>query len=69
MTQVMLSMCELKDKGKRPYTEISTLLQGCRRVFKSGPAVETIKCQSHERGSAREGYCSLSRKWGLGVSP
>ena len=26
MTQVMLSMCELQDKGKRPYTEISTLL-------------------------------------------
>ena len=22
----MLSMCELQDKGKRPYTEISTLL-------------------------------------------
>ena len=26
MTQVMLSMCELLDKGKGPYTEISTLL-------------------------------------------
>ena len=26
MTQVMLSVCELQDKGKRPYTEISTLL-------------------------------------------
>ena len=26
MTQVMLSMCELEDKGKGPYTEISTLL-------------------------------------------
>ena len=26
MTQVMLSMCELQDKGKEPYTEISTLL-------------------------------------------
>ena len=26
MTQVMLSMCELQDKGKGPYTEISTLL-------------------------------------------
>ena len=24
--QVMLSMCELQDKGKGPYTEISTLL-------------------------------------------
>ena len=26
MTQVMLSMCELQDKGKGPYTDISTLL-------------------------------------------
>ena len=26
MTQAMLSMCELQDKGKGPYTEISTLL-------------------------------------------
>ena len=26
MTQVMVSVCELQDKGKRPYTEISTLL-------------------------------------------
>ena len=26
MTQVMLSMCELQDKGKGPYIEISTLL-------------------------------------------
>ena len=26
MTQVMLSMCELQEKGKGPYTEISTLL-------------------------------------------
>ena len=26
MTQVMLSMCELQDKGKGPSTEISTLL-------------------------------------------
>ena len=26
MTQNMLSMCELQDKGKGPYTEISTLL-------------------------------------------
>ena len=26
MTQVMLSVCELQDKGKGPYTEISTLL-------------------------------------------
>ena len=26
MTQVMLTMCELQDKGKGPYTEISTLL-------------------------------------------
>ena len=26
MTQVMLSMCELRDKEKGPYTEISTLL-------------------------------------------
>ena len=24
MTQVMFSMCELQDKGKGPYTEIST---------------------------------------------
>ena len=26
MTQVMLSMCELQDKGKGPVIEISTLL-------------------------------------------
>ena len=26
MTQVLLSMCELQDKGKGPYIEISTLL-------------------------------------------
>ena len=26
VTQVMLSMCELQDKEKGPYTEISTLL-------------------------------------------
>ena len=26
VTQVMLSLCELQDKGKGPYTEISTLL-------------------------------------------
>ena len=26
VTQVMLSLCELQDKGKEPYTEISTLL-------------------------------------------
>ena len=26
LTQVMLSLCELQDKGKGPYTEISTLL-------------------------------------------
>ena len=26
MTQVMLSVCELQDKGKRPYIEISTCL-------------------------------------------
>ena len=26
MTQVMLSVCELQDKGKRPYTEIRTRL-------------------------------------------
>ena len=26
MTLVMLSMCELQDKGKGPYTEMSTLL-------------------------------------------
>ena len=26
MTQVMLSMCELQDQAKGPYTEISTLL-------------------------------------------
>ena len=26
MTQVMLFMCELQDKGKGPYNEISTLL-------------------------------------------
>ena len=26
MTQVMLSVCELQDNGKRPYTEVSTLL-------------------------------------------
>ena len=26
MTMVMLSMCELQDKGKGPYTKMSTLL-------------------------------------------
>ena len=26
MTQVMLSMCKLQDKGKGPYNEINTLL-------------------------------------------
>ena len=26
MTKVMLSMCELQDKGKGPYIEISSLL-------------------------------------------
>ena len=26
MTQVMLNMCELQDKGKGPYSEICTLL-------------------------------------------
>ena len=26
VTQVILSMCELQDKGKGPFTEISTLL-------------------------------------------
>ena len=26
MTQVMLSKCELQDRGKGPYTEINTLL-------------------------------------------
>ena len=28
------------------------LLQGRRRVFKSGPAEEAIECRSHERGRA-----------------
>ena len=31
MTQVMLSMCEIQDKGKGPYTEISTLLSEFRK--------------------------------------
>ena len=35
MTQVMLSMCELQDKGKGPYTEISTLLSEFIKGMKS----------------------------------
>ena len=35
MTQVMLSMCELQDKGKGPYTEISTLLSRVHKGIKS----------------------------------
>ena len=32
VTQVMLSIGELQDKGKGPYTEISTLLSEFRKV-------------------------------------
>ena len=42
-------------------------LQGCRRVFKSGPAEEAIECRRHERGeSVRGGLFPLSLG-GLGV--
>ena len=44
-------------------------LQGRRRVFKSGPAEEDIECRRHERGRAREGDYSPSRKGGLGGLP
>ena len=40
------------------------LLQGRRRVLKSGPAEEIIECRWHERGRAREGTPPLVR--GLG---
>ena len=32
-------------------------IQGRRRLFKSGPVEEAIKCGRHERGRAREGQC------------
>ena len=44
-------------------------VQGRRRVFKSGPAEEDIECRRHERGRAREGDYSPSRKGGLGGLP
>ena len=43
--------------------------QGRRRVFKSGPAEEDIECRRHERGRAREGDYSPSRKGVWGASP
>ena len=35
MTQVMLSMCELQDKGKGTYTEISSYLSEFQEGIKS----------------------------------
>ena len=43
--------------------------QGRRRLLKSGPAEEAIECRRHDRGRAREGEYSHSRKGGLGGSP
>ena len=43
--------------------------QGRRRVLKRGPAEEAIEWRRHERGRAREGDYSPSRKGGLGASP
>ena len=34
---------------------VCSILQGRRRVFKSGPAEEIIECRRHERERAREG--------------
>ena len=44
-------------------------LQGRRRVFKSGPTEEAIECRRQERGRAREGDYSPTRKGGLGGLP
>ena len=47
---------------------IITIIQGRRRVLKSGPAEEIIECRRHERGRARE-RDSPSRYGGLGGFP
>ena len=41
----------------------AAILQGSRRVFKSGPAVEIMECRRHERERPRMGD-SPSRKGG-----
>ena len=53
MTQVMLSMCELQDKGKGPYTEISTLLSESSGRYK----IKFTKCVACI--DSREWKCSL----------
>ena len=35
ITEVMLSMCEIQDKGKGSYTEISTLLSEIQNIWLS----------------------------------
>ena len=49
-------------------TPMLTNFQGRRRVFKSGPAVETIQCRRHERWRAREGIAP-PLVWGVWESP
>ena len=44
MTQVMLSMCELQDKGKGPYTEISTLLSEYDYPSSGRYKIKSTKC-------------------------
>ena len=36
------------------------IMQGRRRIFKSGPAEEIVECRRHERGRARGGDSPLS---------
>ena len=44
-------------------------LQGRRRVFKSGPAEETIECRRHEKGGARKGELFPLSLGGWGSPP
>ena len=44
-------------------------VQGCRRVFESGPAEEVIECRRHERGRTREGIIPPFVRGILGTSP
>ena len=46
-----------------------SLLQGRRRVLKSGPAEEIIECRRHERGRTREWDPSPLSLVGLGGLP
>ena len=43
-------------------------MQGRRRVFKSGPAEEIIKCRWYERGEHERGTLPLVI-WGVRVTP